>query len=319
MYRAFLGIVERRTGDLIRLATGGSGILPARALLPDLVERLTDETCRAARHVLRMCIRAVDYCPPVDVTFGEFLRALVTADVAQVPDDRFGYRVAFLEAFRRYGLLPRSLRTVSVDTLRWREWPHAQPAWLRPAVDALGIDLTRRLDRAEIFHLSEMRRREFGDVLRKQARDAEACQLLGLQFGLGRYTRLNGSPQRGTSFDVDNLRVAKRVRPDGDLSVEVLVVIRQRRSELLAGQDDPRRFWFRGGSTLVIDPFGPDGAAIKFAVLKPITSFERLQRERSFRTGEGGEDASSYFDQGGEAGWAAREPFAVMHATRWSS
>ncbi len=30
---------------------------------------------KAGQHVLRMCIRALDYCPPVDLTFGEYLRA----------------------------------------------------------------------------------------------------------------------------------------------------------------------------------------------------------------------------------------------------
>ncbi|WP_271023637.1 hypothetical protein [Rhizobium sp. RCAM05973] len=63
VYQAFLAIVERRTGDLIRLATGGSGVLPEGAIHPDLVNRLTDETCKAAAHVLKMCIRAIDYCP----------------------------------------------------------------------------------------------------------------------------------------------------------------------------------------------------------------------------------------------------------------
>ena len=33
---------------------------------------------KAAGHVLNMCIRALDYCPPVDLTFGEYLRALIT-------------------------------------------------------------------------------------------------------------------------------------------------------------------------------------------------------------------------------------------------
>ena len=35
---------------------------------------------RSADQVLNMCIRALDYCPPVDVTFGDYLRAIITAD-----------------------------------------------------------------------------------------------------------------------------------------------------------------------------------------------------------------------------------------------
>ena len=45
-----------------------------------------------------MCIRALDYCPPVDITFGEYLRALITADADLVPDDDRGYRVAMIGA-----------------------------------------------------------------------------------------------------------------------------------------------------------------------------------------------------------------------------
>ena len=47
--------------------------------------------------------RALDYLPPVDVTFLEYLRALITADFDLVGDDRYNYRVAFVEAFSRRG------------------------------------------------------------------------------------------------------------------------------------------------------------------------------------------------------------------------
>ena len=75
MFDAFLGIYGTRTADLLRLATGGTGILQPGAIHPDLVRRLAAEAAKAAQHVLTMCIRALDYCPPVDITFGEFLRA----------------------------------------------------------------------------------------------------------------------------------------------------------------------------------------------------------------------------------------------------
>ena len=119
IYDAFIRIVERRSADLIRIATGGTGILPDGALHPDLVDRLTSEACRAAEQVLHICIRALDYCPAVDITFGEYLRAIITADRDLVPDDPLNYRVAFMEAFRRRGLLPRDVRTVSEETLAW--------------------------------------------------------------------------------------------------------------------------------------------------------------------------------------------------------
>jgi hypothetical protein len=324
VYDAFLGIVERRTGDLIRLATGGSGILPAGALLPDLTERLTDETCKAARHVLNMCIRAIDYTPPVDITFGEYLRALITADLAQVPDDRFGYRVAFLEAFRRLQLLPRSLRTVSVETLQWRTWNQPQPAWLGKAVAALGIDVTANCSREQAFNIGEDRRREFRRAMLTGLTDQAACDPLGLQYMLPYYRSLTREPYHATTtFMIDNPRVATRMRPDGSLSVEVIVVARQQRPEGTGPTpEDTDRFWFRGGSTLVIDPLAPGGPAIRHAIVKPITSRERLERERAFRSGDGtGLLRKAYFGtaDANAKGFGAREPFALIHAERTPS
>ena len=90
-----------------------------------------------------MCIRALDYCPAVDITFGEYLRALITADVDLVPDDRYGYRVAFMEAFRDRGILPRDVRTVSEETLAWNTLEDPQPPWLGPVLDAMKFRWNR--------------------------------------------------------------------------------------------------------------------------------------------------------------------------------
>ena len=68
-----------------------------------------------------MCIRALDYCPPVDLTFGDYLRALITADYDLVRDDDLGYRIAVVEAFRQHGIYPHDVRSLSIDSLRWQE------------------------------------------------------------------------------------------------------------------------------------------------------------------------------------------------------
>ena len=44
--------------------------------------------------ILSICIRALDYCPPVDVTFGEYLRAMITADCDLLDEDDKNYRFA---------------------------------------------------------------------------------------------------------------------------------------------------------------------------------------------------------------------------------
>ena len=57
--------------------------------------------------------------PPVDITFGEYLRGLITADFDMVPDDSLGYRIAFVEAFRGRGIYPATLQPYLFYTLRW--------------------------------------------------------------------------------------------------------------------------------------------------------------------------------------------------------
>ena len=104
IFEGFYTTYERRTADLIRIATGGTGVLPKGDLHPDLIGRLTGECVRTAQSVLTMCIRAFEYLPPADVTFGAFLRALVTADWELNPLDEFGLRAAIIEACRRRGI-----------------------------------------------------------------------------------------------------------------------------------------------------------------------------------------------------------------------
>jgi hypothetical protein len=88
-----------------------------------LVDRLSLEASKIAHQVLTICIRALDYCPPVDITFGEYLRALITADRDLVPDDKRSYRVAFISAFRDRGIFPTDVCHLSVDSLAWEPPP----------------------------------------------------------------------------------------------------------------------------------------------------------------------------------------------------
>jgi hypothetical protein len=141
VFDAFLTIYKSRVADLLRIASNGTGVLPDGALHPDLVNRLADEAAKAAKHVLQICIRAIDYLPPVDVTFGEYLRAIITADCDAVPYDDRSYRIAFIEAFRRRGIYPRDVRSLSVESLRWAEVE--EPKEVRKKFQQLGSKLLR--------------------------------------------------------------------------------------------------------------------------------------------------------------------------------
>jgi hypothetical protein len=119
IFGAFLLLYGKRTEDLFRIATQGTGILPEGSIHPDLAYRLAQEAATCAETLLLMCIRALDYCPPVNITFGDYLRAIVTAQASIDPDDTLGYRVAVIENFRQWGIYPRGIRSMSPDALIW--------------------------------------------------------------------------------------------------------------------------------------------------------------------------------------------------------
>lgn len=70
------------------------------------------EGAKVADHLLTMVIRALDYCPPLDLEFSDFLAALLTIDAEIAPDDkRYRYRDTVLEVFRSYGIDPPAGKT----------------------------------------------------------------------------------------------------------------------------------------------------------------------------------------------------------------
>ena len=108
VFDAFIAIYKSRTADLLRIYTGGTGVLPPGAIHrtwsggspkrpPSPPARPEDVHPRAR------------LLPPVDITFGEYLRGLITADFDLVRDDHHNYRVAFVEAFRRRGIYPLNI------------------------------------------------------------------------------------------------------------------------------------------------------------------------------------------------------------------
>jgi hypothetical protein len=145
VFEAFMTSYQRRIADLLRLASGGTGLLPRGAIPPDLVKRVSQEAGRAADQVLSVCLRAFDYLPPLDVTFSDFLRALVTADRELFPTDAGGLRTSFIDAFRRRGIYPTDVYSLADDALIWPSTgsPIVLPDQVRAdilAMDALSLD-----------------------------------------------------------------------------------------------------------------------------------------------------------------------------------
>lgn len=119
VFEAYLDRFRAATADLIRIATNGTGELPPGRLHPDLVARVTTEAVVTADQFLGIVIRAYDYLPPVDVTFGDVVRAIVTSDSALYPRDGAHLRSTLVEAFRRRGIYPDSVTSLSDDALAW--------------------------------------------------------------------------------------------------------------------------------------------------------------------------------------------------------
>jgi len=298
VFRAFVEIYKVRTADLIRIATGGSGVLPEGALHPDLVNRLADEAGRAAGHVLNICIRALDYCPPVDVTFSDYLRALVTADADTVPEDRFGYRVAFLEAFRFFNIYPEGVRTISIESMKWAgpvQETKLQEFWR----DFKMVKWDLEADREEAFRSSHDYAGKLHKHLRKHfKRNPLLAHEMGLDF----------SNERVAPLEVHSVRPARRVTPDGRIKADAVVVLTQSR-DVPIDEEDPKAgsFRFRGGCTLIINPDNPDNP-VRYAIVKSVKSDRRLARQREYmQARREGSLHSLYF------GESTNEPFAMIH------
>jgi len=72
-------------------------------------DRVIEEGASIADYLLTMCVRAIDYSPPTDLQFCDFLSAILTADYEIHPDDsKYEFRKALLERFRAYGIEPTS-------------------------------------------------------------------------------------------------------------------------------------------------------------------------------------------------------------------
>lgn len=132
VFDAFFRIYRNRVADLVRAATGGSGILPDGELQADLLRLATREASTAAQDVLTMCLRAFEYLPPVDVTFGDYLRAIVTADFELNPRDEYERRASFIDAFRARGIYAPAVTSLAEEALRLARPPELTEATIAP-------------------------------------------------------------------------------------------------------------------------------------------------------------------------------------------
>jgi hypothetical protein len=87
-------LLDMWTGRLADL-TDGERLSRARA---------AEEGAKAAAHLLRMVIRAIDYSPAVELEFGDFLDAVLVSDEVVAPEDNHHYRDSVKKWFNAYGI-----------------------------------------------------------------------------------------------------------------------------------------------------------------------------------------------------------------------
>ncbi len=104
--------------------------------------RAADEGAELADHLLNVCIRAIDYCPPTDIEFGDFASALLTVDAELNPGDgKYNLRSQLLAAFAGYGIRPASQGLPGRQTGSWNPPPaHATFVYDRTHFESLRSD-----------------------------------------------------------------------------------------------------------------------------------------------------------------------------------
>jgi hypothetical protein len=101
--------------------------------------KVVEEGAAAADRLLTMAIRALDYAPSAHMSFGDFLSAMLTADLQVAPDDsRYRYRDLLRTTFASYGIVPASpIRGAEAGI--WEE-PEQEPDYTGSHFESLQRD-----------------------------------------------------------------------------------------------------------------------------------------------------------------------------------
>lgn len=267
IFEAFATILRRKTKRFIRLARLAQGEAPGS----ELCEILADQASTLASQFLSICIRAIDYCPPFDLCFGEYLRAVITADFDLVQDDPFGYREAIIDSFARRRIYADGVPDLAEESLLWRP-PDEN---MKPIEDLHFKKLRFAGDPGRAADETELRRQ------------AEALGSYAMRPGYARAfgCALPGDVQlNGDHIDpavVGSIRSLRRVGPDRQVTFDTVAEITQRR-------------WCKRGSGIFCEVFGgstvilgPDGS-VRYVIRKSVTDQHRIEAQANHLDGKGG-------------------------------
>lgn len=228
--------------DRLRALIHGGGLDRARA---------AEEGAKSADHLLKIAIRSVDYLPPVEFEFEDFLDAMLVSDTELAPQDEHGYRDALRVAFELFGVLQPQGRTIDLSTER------ARPLYRHLHFGSL------RTDRDEVFRFIW-----------------ENADLLGIDTSY--YTTVE-SVRPATRVGPDGFIVSESVADYVQILEGTAAELAPRDLVVPSGVGGSTPIQLFGGGTLVFDEFG--GA--KLHQRKPIMDMDRQSRRLAYLT-EGG-------------------------------
>jgi hypothetical protein len=267
IFDAYFTVYLRQTADLFRLYRAGGNFQTTEVSGP-LANLLAQAASKTAGILFKICVRAIDYCPVVDITFGDYLRALITADRDNHPADPLGVRDALMQAFRLRGILPEDAQYFSEESLCWSPVPPGE----LPDFDDLIFGDPNGLTKEEKDHN--------GKVLRDYA--GKNAEKLGFR--------------RGEYISVPSFHPAFRLTPDGDMRIDMIVEMAQT-ADIPYDPKEPalETFPMRSGSTLLITkpPLhnGSYGSGqLRYLIRKRLDGpygERRQRRQRSFNLREG--------------------------------
>jgi hypothetical protein len=317
IFDAFIRLYNVMTEDLIRIATNGSGILEPGAIHPDLVKRLASIASEIAEHLLKICIRALDYCPPVDISYGDYLRALITADMDISPSDKNGYRIALIEAFRSWGIFPEKVNTLSAESLCWiksYELTAEESQILKFIAQKLKHKMKTIIDmslqetdnRSEIFNESQEIQKWLHDILLDDKKEILGpTEWSGFLKKLGLTDHPIQFMYEGRKIDsvttppleVHKVRPVYRVGREGKLIEQVVITLTQ---TLRITDGELSGAKFRGGCTLILNM--SKDYDVEYIIYKKIFSERRFTAQMDYQTGKSSESIaltdSMYTDEG---------------------
>jgi hypothetical protein len=173
-------------------------------------------------------------------------------------------------------------------------------------VKQMSLSWDLHANREHAWRLSKLNAAKFHDLIleSKDISDDDAATL-GFYRQENTVLEVAGVTGKLSSFEVHSVRPVRRVGPDGQQAMDLLVEITQ--SWTPQGQTDFSGPKFRGGCTLLIDL---ETSRIRYCIRKRVANAERIAAQQAFQMAlADSSPRGSYFLNSS----SGREPFAMMH------